>query len=222
MHPDRKNIDHHVNLPEGIAFREEAIWGQIKFQKQRKSAFYWWVAAAVVLISSIGLFLLSSSEDFQENILLTTTSPQEIGIISTPEIQKVEADKIMEKPELSEESNTQQKEAQPSIQRIENIKLKEGDRFLTDNEVIEKGVPQEIQIAESKSAEVQLSPAAQRLQASLDKVNPKSEIKEKIILQRMTLAEFLGANINIDLAKGNNINQESVLSRFKFNGDENN
>jgi hypothetical protein len=222
MHPDRKNIDHHVNLPEGIAFREEAIWSQIKFQKQRKSAFYWWVAAAVVLISSIGLFLFSSSDDFQENILLTTASHQEIEIIPIPNMPKPMVDKTAETAVLRKESNIPQTEPQPSIQRVESVEYKEADRLIADKEETEEKIPEKIQTIEQKSAELLLSPAAQRLQASLDKVNPKSEIKEKIILQRMTLAEFLGANRNLDLAKGNNINQESVLSRFKFNGDENN
>lgn len=212
MHPDRKNIDRNVNLPEGINFREDVIWDQIKRPKKNKKPVFWWFAASVVLIVSIGLFLFSNSSNFEEDLLLTTSSQHEIGILPIPEIQKVDADEIVEKVKLSQESNIPQSKSKPSILRVENVENKEADRFIVDTEEIEKEILQEIQVVETKSVEAQLSPAAQRLQASLDKVNPKSEFKEKIILQRMTLAEFLGANRNVDLAKGKNINQESVLS----------
>ncbi|SNS09483.1 hypothetical protein SAMN06295967_103135 [Belliella buryatensis] len=212
MHPDRKNIDRNVNLPQGINFREDVIWGQIKRPKKNKKPVFWWVAASVVLIVSIGLFLFSNSVNFEEDLLLTTTSQHEIGFLPIPEIQKVEADEIVKKTKLSQESNIPQSNPKPSILKVENAENKEADRFIADTEEIEKEIPQKTQVVEPKPVETQLSPAAQRLQASLDKVNPKSKFKEKIILQRMTLAEFLGANRNLDLAKGKNINQESVLS----------
>lgn len=212
MHPDRKNIDRNVNLPEGIDFREDVIWGQIKRPKKNKKPVFWWFAASVVLIVSIGLFLFSNSANFEEDLLLTTTSQHEIGILPIPEIQKVEVDEIVEKAKLSQESNIPQSKSKPSILRVENVENKEADRFIADTEEIEKEILQETQVVEPKPVKTQLSPAAQRLQASLDKVNPKSKFKEKIVRQRMTLAEFLGANKNLDLAKGNNINQESVLS----------
>ncbi|MCH7413094.1 hypothetical protein MM213_06345 [Belliella sp. R4-6] len=220
MHPDRKNIDHHVNLPEGIEFRQDAIWGQIKPKSNHKKPYFWWIAASVALIASVGIFLFSESDDFQENLLMTEFENQGVEIIPLPEVEKPASVSPNENPALIKESKTVPIKSEPLIHEFKDAETKRLSNFLT--EVVDNDTTDSVQPTESKAAEIQLSPAAQRLQASLDKVNPKSEVKEKIILQRFTLAEFLGADKNIDLAKESNINQESILSRLKFIENEKN
>ncbi|MFD2034195.1 hypothetical protein ACFSKL_05295 [Belliella marina] len=209
MHPDRKNIDHHVDLPEGIEFRQEEIWNKINPKGNRKKPYFWWIAASAALIASVGIFLFSENDDFQENLLMTEVENQEIKIITLPEVEKPELVRPNENVALVKESKTAPPKEEPLRQALNEPEIKAVDSFLTD--LVENDSTGNIQTTESNSAEIQLSLAAQRLQASLDKVNPKSEVKEKIILQRMTLAEFLGANRNIDLAKESSINQESIL-----------
>lgn len=216
MHPNRKNIDQKVNLPEGINFREDVIWDQVKRPKKNKKPIFWWVAASVIFgLLGIAAFLfnLEKREGVKENFLLT-----EISSID-PELGQVSLKSITEKPAIKAEEN-KGKVIQQKVKENKEVTLhlisETVDVFANDKSVAEIS-DQNAKILESteiqtKKEEQTLSPAAQRLQASLDKVNPKSEFKEKIILQRMTLAEFLGANRNLDLAKGKNINQESVLS----------
>lgn len=216
MHPKRKNIDRNINLPEGIDFLEDVIWDQIKLPNKNKKPVFWWVAASVVFgLLGIAAFLFNfdKQQGVQENLLLTEISSINLELGQVPLLS------IAEKPAILTKENKgkviQQKvinnEEVTSKLNSEPVEVFANDKSVA--EISEKDAmilePIEIQVKEKEQT---LSPAAQRLQASLDKVNPKSEFKEKIILQRMTLAEFLGADRNLDLAKGNNINQESILS----------
>lgn len=216
MHPKRKNIDRNINLPEGIDFLEDVIWDQIKLPNKNKKPVFWWVAASVVFgLLGIAAFLFNfdKQQGVQENLLLTEISSINLELGQVPLLS------IAEKPAILTKENKgkviQQKvinnEEVTSKLNSEPVEVFANDKSVA--EISEKDAmilePIEIQVKEKEQT---LSPAAQRLQASLDKVNPKSEFKEKIILQRMTLAEFLGADRNVDLAKGNNINQESILS----------
>lgn len=216
MHPKRKNIDRNINLPEGIDFLEDVIWDQIKLPNKNKKPVFWWVAASVVFgLLGIAAFLFNfdKQQGVQENLLLTEISSINLELGQVPLLS------IAEKPAILTKENKgkviQQKvinnEEVTSKLNSEPLEVFANDKSVA--EISEKDAmilePIEIQIKEKEQT---LSPAAQRLQASLDKVNPKSEFKEKIILQRITLAEFLGADRNLDLAKGNNINRESILS----------
>lgn len=216
MHPKRKNIDRNINLPEGIDFREDVIWDQIKLPNKNKKPVFWWVAASVVFgLLGIAAFLFNfdKQQGVQENLLLTEISSinlelGQVPLLSIAEkpaiLTKENKGKVIQQKVINNEEVTSKLNSEP-VEVFANDKsvaaISEKDAMILE--------PIEIQVKEKEQT---LSPAAQRLQASLDKVNPKSEFKEKIILQRMTLAEFLGADRNLDLAKGNNINQESILS----------
>lgn len=216
MHPKRKNIDRNINLPEGIDFREDVIWDQIKLPNKNKKPVFWWVAASVVFgLLGIAAFLFNfdKQQGVQENLLLTEISSinlelGQVPLLSIAEkpaiLTKENKGKVIQQKVINNEEVTSKLNSEP-VEVFANDKsvaaISEKDAMILE--------PIEIQVKEKEQT---LSPAAQRLQASLDKVNPKSEFKEKIILQRMTLAEFLGADRNLDLAKGNNIIQESILS----------
>lgn len=188
---DIKNIDKEAGLPEGIHFRNELIWA--KMQNRKKTKLIWpWAVAAVVIIG-IGLSFLAyqtrrSTQEIraiggykaviddqrapQNSAHTAQTSPiiQENPLLPTPEKKQILEESINKDENFSKIKDS----LVPSAQMVNSILIVAEDANFEP-------------FAEEKS----LSPAASRLQKSIQKMNPNLTSQQAVVVERFDLIKII-------------------------------
>ena len=188
---DIKNIDKEAGLPEGIHFRNELIWA--KMQNRKKTKVIWpWAVAAVVIIG-IGLSFLAyqtrrSTQEIRaiggyKAVIDDKGAPQNSAhpaqtspiIQENPPLPTPEKKQILEESIDKDENFSKIKDFQvPVAQMVNSIRIVAEDANIKP-------------VAEEKS----LSPAASRLQKSIQKMNPNLTSQQSVVVERFDLIKII-------------------------------
>ena len=186
-----KNIDKEVNLPEGIHFRKELIWAKV--QNQRKIKVFWAKVVAAVAFIGFGLSFLAyqslrPDQEIREigdsNMVIddrgmpqnssrtAQTSPliQEISPLPFNEKKQVQEETSVKKENYSEISDFQV----PPVLLANSIRMAAVDSM-----------------TEPLDVEKSLSPAASRLQKSIQKMNPNLASQQSVVVERFDLIKII-------------------------------
>lgn len=190
---DIKNIDKKAALPEGIDFRKELIWENIKTQKKSKLRVFWpWMVAALVILG-FGLSFLKNSKPVeitgQEIDLIVSNSVHDFPELENPVLE-------FQGPELIENKSPMQKIRAEEIALKQEVKEKIFDEIPIFESIVAEPVKRlEIATNEQLYNELQeekkLSPAATRLQRNINKVNPNITAEQSLVADRFDLIKTL-------------------------------
>lgn len=188
---DIKNIDKEAGLPEGIHFRNELIWA--KMQNRKKTKLIWPWAVAVVVLIGVGLSILAYQTlrpdqeirvirnstmviDGQEALQNSSYTAQISPLIPENSPQHTTVKKpVREEFAKKEENHSEIKDFQvPSVQLSNSIRMIAVDS-MTEHLAVEKS----------------LSPAASRLQKSIQKMNPNLASQQTVVVERFDLIKIV-------------------------------
>lgn len=211
-----KNIDKAAQLPEGIEFRSEIIWGKIQDQRQpeKKAGFWWYAAACAVMVVFIQYF---SKEELSTSSNELLTQIDQTQNVFMPILEKPEK-KLENPPEKSAVlARLDQKYMVKVIENIDSRKISEPiQQLIAKSDKIGVGLDSS---ANSDSLVV-LSPAAQRLQKSLNKLNPNKKAEERLIVEKFNLIRELNGYQSQTAATTNLPNSVFQLSK-KYRNESN-
>lgn len=183
------NIDKNAQLPEGMEFRSEIIWGKIQDQRKPKNivGFWWYAAACAIVILWISYF--SPDERItSSNELLTQINQTQNVFMPLLEKPEKEVDKLEKEFYQSARPNQEYVvEKEVNIDTIEVPKSIPG--------LIAKTDLSEVRLTHTPSSESkeELSPAAQRLRKSLNKLNFNKKPEERLIAEKFNLIKELNS-----------------------------
>jgi hypothetical protein len=190
---DIKNIDKKAALPEGIDFRKELIWENIKTQKKSRLSIFWpWMVAALVILGFCLPFLKNSKPveiTGQEIDLIVSNSVHDFPELENPVLE-------FQVPDLIEKRIPVQKT------EVKEIEIEPGEKERISDEipifksiVAEPVKPLEIATNEQLYNDVQeekkLSPAAMRLKRSLQKMDKSKAPDQTLIVEKFNLLQEL-------------------------------
>lgn len=180
-----ENIDKEARIPDGIEFRAELLWSKIeeKQNPKKKKPVFWWVAAACAILA-IGYSIYPGEEE-------AVRSESLISETLEPKIQLMEEEVLAE--EVSKLAAMVPKKVEPSS----GPKLAENGGVPSDSEPkvgLELPEPQKVALpliaitpTIEEPAEPKLSPAALRLQRSLQKLDPNKSAGQTLIVEKFNL-----------------------------------
>lgn len=190
---DIKNIDKKAALPEDIDFRKEMIWEKIQTRKKSKLRVFWpWMVAAMVILG-FGLSFLKSSKPVEiegQEIKLIVSDP--IPVLPKLENPVVE----FQYPELVENKSSLKKAVvKERARETMTIEVFSDETSIFESIIADPVKPLEIasneQLYHGLHEEKQLSPAASRLQKSIEKVNPNVAAEQSLVADRFDLIKTL-------------------------------
>lgn len=210
-----KDIDKEAALPKGIEFRKELIWENIQVRKKsRFNILMPWAAAALVILG-LGLTFLAQqemrpAEEVTVNWSGAKSAADSLSLENPPVILQVPnvvshtpSPQEPEKVELRKASEPIEKKPEeiphipsPSPELVNSLRLASIDSF---------GEPS----AEEKS----LSPAASRLQKSIQKMNPNRNSQQAVVGERLDLIKKIQ---NYPIQASSNSNTNSGLNSLFY------
>ena len=190
---DIKNIDKKAALPEDIDFRKEMIWEKIQTRKKSKLRLFWpWMVAAMVILG-FGLSFLKNSKPVeiagQEIDLMASNSVHDFPKLENPVLE-------FQVPDLIEKRIPVQKTEVKEIAKQPETKAGFSDEISIFKSIVAEPIkPLEIasneQLYSDLHEEKKLSPAASRLQRSINKVNPNIASEQSLVADRFDLIKTL-------------------------------
>jgi hypothetical protein len=190
---DIKNIDKKAALPKDIDFRKELIWEEIQTRKKSKLRLFWpWMVAAMVILG-FGLSFLKNSKPVeiagQEIDLMASNSVHDFPKLENPVLE-------FQDPDLIE------KRIPVQITEVKEIEIESGEKERISDEIsiFESIVAEPVKQLEIAAFELSdthlneekpLSPAASRLQRSINKVNPNVTAERTLVAERFDLMKTL-------------------------------
>jgi hypothetical protein len=190
---DIKNIDKKAALPEDIDFRKELIWEKIQTRKKSKLRLFWpWMVAAMVILG-FGLSFLKNSKpvdiESQEIDLMANNSVHDFPKLENPVLD-------FQVPDLIEKRIPVQKAKFKEIAKQPETKAVFSDEISIFKSIVAEPIkPLEIasneQLYSDLHEEKKLSPAASRLQRSINKVNPNIAAEQSLVADRFDLIKTL-------------------------------
>jgi hypothetical protein len=215
------NIDKDAQLPEGIEFRQDLIWDQIQKEQPRKRPVFWWVAAACLLVG-IAFLLYPRAEE--ESVILpiiaqNTTLKPKVNVVPKviSEIEDLQESKIrlveVEERELVSPLIVE-KEFLIFKDSLPEFELPFGDSQKTIKQMVTI-----VPILQAK-ADQELSPAALRLQKSLQKMDPNKVSNQTLVVEKFNLLKEL-TTYHVQSASGAQL-PNSIFQLPKKNRNENN
>jgi hypothetical protein len=214
------NIDKDAQLPEGVEFRKDLIWDQIQKEQPRKRPVFWWLAAACLLVGIAFLFYPRAEEESVRPIIAqNNTLEPKVNVVPKviSEIEDLQESKIrlveVEEREL----------VSPLIVEKEFLifkdSLPEFELPFGDSQKTIKPMVTIVPILQAK-ADQELSPAALRLQKSLQKMDPNKVSNQTLVVEKFNLLREL-TSYQSQSASGSQL-PNSIFQLPKKNRNENN
>ena len=190
---DIKNIDKEAGLPEGIEFRKELVWEKIQTRKKSKLRLFWpWMVAAMVILG-FGLSFLKNSKPVevtgQEIELISKWQSEDLPIVQNQEIPIEEPEIILENPSLTlvEKEEIKPRSKSGIETQLEVTFFRSSILDSAKSIGLASMEPLNLQVSVDKP----LSPAASRLQKTLDRMNKGQKIEETLIVEKFNLRKEL-------------------------------
>jgi hypothetical protein len=215
------NIDKDAQLPEGIEFRQDLIWDQIQKEQPRKRPVFWWVAAACLLVGIAFLFYPRAEE---ESVILpiiaqNNTLKPKVNVVPKV-ISEIEG---LQKLEIKVVDIEERELVSPLIVEKEFLifkdSLPEFELPFGDSQKTIKPMVTIVPILQAK-ADQELSPAALRLQKSLQKMDPNKVSNQTLVVEKFNLLKEL-TTYHVQSASGAQL-PNSIFQLPKKNRNENN
>ena len=184
-----KNIDKTAQLPEGIEFRSEIIWGKIQDQREpkKRAGFWWYAAACAIVILCISYYSPDESTTSSNELLTQINQTQNVFM---PLLEKPKKEEEKPKKKFYQSARSDQKFVVKKEEKIDSVEVPESIPGLIAKTDI-RGVS--LDSSPNPDSLEELSPAAQRLQKSLNNLNFNKKPEERLIVEKFNLIRELNS-----------------------------
>lgn len=179
------NIDKEARLPQGIEFREDLLWSKIeeKQNPRKKRPVFWWVAVACVILAMGYAIYPGEEEVVISELLISEVLEAEVDFVEEEVLDEVVSESVTSIPKKIELS--------PSRKPKANVVVPSDTTPVVALEWLE---PQKAALPliaitplKEKVHEPTLSPAALRLQKSLQKMDPNKASDQTLLVEKFNL-----------------------------------
>jgi hypothetical protein len=203
-----KNIDKTAQLPEGIEFRSEIIWGKIQDQREpkKRAGFWWYTAACAVVILCISYFSPDESTTSSNELLTQINQTQNVFM---PLLEKPKKEEEKPKKKFYQSARSDQKYVVKKEEKIDSVEVSKAIQGL-----VAKTVLGEINLAPHSRLESkeELSLAARRLKKTLENLNKDQVASQTLVVEKFNiLNEIIKSNTQASTKGGSGTSLSKIL-----------